>query len=112
MVKGKSGWKESITYVVLFVAIITVTAFVLTSIYWPSGFIFWLIIVFVGVVLLVNWHAKTFKYKCKECGNEFEVSALKDFISPHGVNRNGSGWKYLKCPKCKKRSRVNIIKKY
>lgn len=111
MTKENTGWKEAVSYIALFVAIITITAFVIIPVYWPSGFVFWLVIVFAGTVLLVNWHSDNFKYKCKNCGNYFEISAFRDFISPHGITRDGGGWKYLKCPKCKKRSRAVIVEK-
>jgi len=66
-------------------------------------------VVVASLILIVRWHAKNFFYICSKCGEEFKISTVMDFISPHGLSKSG-GWKYLKCPKCKKWSRAKIIK--
>ena len=63
-----------------------------------------------GLVILISWHAKVTAYYCPVCGYEFEISILTDFFSPHGVNKNGA-WKYLKCPNCSNRSKIEILVK-
>jgi hypothetical protein len=44
------------------------------------------------------------------CENPFKISSLINFISPHGIDKQG-GWKYLKCPACKTRNRARVIAK-
>jgi DNA-directed RNA polymerase subunit RPC12/RpoP len=75
----------------------------------PSGWYIGLIIIVIAVgilFLLVRWHARNFAYRCPECGQEFEISTFTDFISPHG-----GGKKYLRCPRCQKRSWANEMEK-
>ena len=60
--------------------------------------------------LLVSWHARTFAYLCPACGYVFTISIWKDFISPHGVDKDG-GWKILHCPGCKHWMKARIIPK-
>lgn len=74
----------------------------------------WIVVLFVVVViglpLLVLWHARTFGYRCRSCGNEFEISVPADFISPHGLGFGGS-WKLLRCPKCRRWTRAFVVRK-
>jgi uncharacterized C2H2 Zn-finger protein len=65
----------------------------------------WLMIIAGVLVLLVVWHAKNFVYLCPRCGEVFEVSKLENFISPNGVNK-----KYLRCPRCGKRTWTEILR--
>jgi hypothetical protein len=64
-----------------------------------------------GLFLLVIWHNHTFAYRCKTCDSTFEISALVNFVSPHGISRNGKGWKLLKCPHCASWGRAEVVKK-
>ncbi len=41
---------------------------------------------------------------------DIEISVLTDFLSPHGVDKEGA-WMYLKCPNCSNRSRMRILVK-
>jgi len=68
----------------------------------------WLASVALGLWLLIAWHSHAFVYECKNCGHVFEISVLKDLVSPHGVGRVG-GWKYLRCPNCGKRDRARLL---
>jgi hypothetical protein len=70
----------------------------------------WLMAVVVGLFLLVRWHTRAFGYRCRNCGNEFEISMLMDFVSPQGLGRGG-GWKCLRCPKCGRWTRAFVINK-
>jgi DNA-directed RNA polymerase subunit RPC12/RpoP len=58
------------------------------------------------LVLAVFWHAANFAYHCPKCETEFEISALKDLISPHTPTA-----KYLRCPKCGKQGWASVLKK-
>lgn len=72
--------------------------------------VFVLVAVVAGVALLVVWHARTFGYRCRRCGNEFTISAALDFISPHGLWLDG-GWKVLRCPRCHRWIRARVIRR-
>jgi DNA-directed RNA polymerase subunit RPC12/RpoP len=70
----------------------------------------WIALAVAGLVILVFWHAKATAYLCPKCGYEFEISILTDFFNLHGVDTPG-GWKYLRCPNCSNRSRMEILVK-
>lgn len=76
---------------------------------WPTGFVVWVFIVSVGLYLMVRWHARSTGYRCRNCGNEFEISTFTDLVSPHGTG--DGGWTYLKCPRCEKRTRAKVLRK-
>lgn len=101
-----SDWTKSLLFIGIYVAVISVTAFLLLVTYWYV----WLAIVAGGLFMLVLWHKKSTAYHCPKCGNEFEISFLTDFFSPHRVTKNG-GWTFLKCPKCQNRSKMEILLK-
>lgn len=62
-----------------------------------------------GLIALINWHTRSFAYRCARCGHEFEISTLKNAVSPHGPGWGG-GWKLLRCPECRRWSRARVIK--
>lgn len=57
---------------------------------------------------LVAWHSYHFGYRCGNCGNEFSIGVLKDFISPQGAGKRG-GWKLLRCPRCGKITKAHVL---
>jgi hypothetical protein len=85
------------------VLVILLSVTILNSQFGRLGMFLWLTAVLITVggvlIVLVRWHARNTAYRCPACLHEFEISALRDFISPHGFGR-----KYLKCPACGKRS--------
>jgi len=99
---GKGDWIKIIVYITLLIGVITIGGIFLL----PSYFYIWLILTSGSMLLFIRWHIRTFAYKCSRCGCEFEISLLTYFINPHGP-----GWKYLKCPECKKRSRATLVRK-
>ena len=102
----REDWRKTFSYIAVLVAINVIgTLFLL-----PALWYIWLILIAGSLFLLVRWHAKNFAYRCLKCGHEFEISISRDFISPHGSSE-GSGWKYLKCPKCHERSRATVLRK-
>jgi len=103
----RSDWTKSLRFIGLYVAVISITAFLLLVTYWYV----WLAIVAAGLFLIVSWHQKSTAYRCPKCGSEFEISFLTDFISPHGVTKEGGGWTYLKCPRCHTRTKMEILLK-
>jgi len=42
--------------------------------------------VVVAAAIFAVWHARTFAYRCRNCGDEFTLLPLLDFISPHGFD--------------------------
>ena len=102
----KKDWVKTLIYITLFMIVIGFTAIYLLLSHWYI----WITLTAVGLVILISWHAKATGYQCPICNYEFEISTLTDFLSPHGVNKSGA-WKYLKCPNCSNRSRMEIILK-
>lgn len=100
----KGDISKSLLLIGIYVAAISVTAFLLLVTYWYI----WLALVAGGLFLLILWHKKSTAYRCPRCGNEFEISFLTDFFSPHGVTNTGGGWMYLKCPRCQNRSKMQV----
>ncbi len=87
-------WKDRAVTLLLVGVLIAVTAIYPRMIGLGRPVIF-VLIVGALLALLVRWHAARFGYRCPECGNEFAISALRDFLSPHTPTS-----KYLRCPKC------------
>lgn len=99
---------RTILYVAAFVAVTVAGAVILLATRSLAGLVVWIALVVVGLLLLVRWHARTFAYRCGHCDNEFQVSPWTDFVSPHWPTREG-GWKWLRCPRCGRRTRATIV---
>ena len=95
-------------YVAVYTAAIGVGAFLLMP-GGSAGAFAWSVIVVGGAFLLIRWHARNTAYRCRNCGHEFEISILTDAMSLHGSG--GGGWQYLRCPRCGKRTRTEILRK-
>jgi len=102
----RRDWYKSLAFIVVYLAVLAVTGVFLLISYWYV----WRVFAAAGLMLLVLWHAKATAYHCPRCGYEFEISVLTDFFSSHGVDRERA-WKYLKCPNCHHRSRMEILVK-
>jgi DNA-directed RNA polymerase subunit RPC12/RpoP len=103
---NKSDWIITIILLVFYIVLVIAISVWLA----PQYMILSILLGAIGLLLLVLWHNRTFAYRCSSCGNEFEISALLNFFSPHGIDNEG-GWKYLKCPSCKIWRRARVIKK-
>lgn len=104
---SRADWMRSAIYLCLYIAALVVGAILLIPIDWPLGFIIWLVIIASGgMFLLITWHARNFAYRCPACHHEFEISVLRDLISP-----NGTRSKYLQCPGCHRRVWAEVLKK-
>jgi len=97
----EKDWYRTAGAILLFIAVIGASSILLLPDYWYL----WLLEIIAGTLLLVIWHTKNFAYLCPKCGEVFEVSALENFLGPNGINR-----KYLKCPRCRKRSWAEILR--
>ncbi len=54
----------------------------------PIGVILCVGVAVGSMYLLLRWHARSTVYRCPDCGQEFEMSVLTDFISPHWHSKN------------------------
>jgi len=102
---SRKDWVKGIAVIAVYVAAISLGAFLLL----PDWWYLWLIGVAGGLVSIVGWHTKSYAYRCRNCGREFEISFLTNLVAPHGIDKEGA-WEWLKCPHCRKRGRANIIK--
>jgi DNA-directed RNA polymerase subunit RPC12/RpoP len=103
-------WEQTALYFAVGMLLIVTAAIFLFAINRIVGAILWFALVAVVLVALVSWHTKTYAYRCKQCGEEFEISRVTNFVSPQGVDKDGA-WKYLRCPRCDKHERAEILKK-
>jgi hypothetical protein len=103
-------WERTAFYLAVAMLLIVTGAIFLVAINRIIGAILWFALVGVGLTILVSWHTKMYAYRCKQCGEQFEISPLTNFVSPQGVGKNGA-WKYLKCPRCNKYERAEVLKK-
>lgn len=108
----KKEWKRSLLYIAVLVAIVTVGAFVLLPDYWYGFLILVVVLIFLVVIIVVREQGEVV-FKCPKCGQEFEISALKSTIAPHGVTKKEGKWfewKYLECPMCHEKARMFPVK--
>jgi len=101
----RKDWIMGIASLVIFILVITFGALFLFTDYWYI----WPILVVCGVAILVLRQTRNYACRCRDCGEEFEISFFINLISPHGVDKEGS-WQWVKCPSCEKRTRVTVIK--
>jgi len=102
----RKDWVKSLFYIAIYIAVLGFSSFYLLLSYW----FVWAMLVIGGLLILLYWHARNTGYHCQKCGCEFEISMLTDFLSHHGVDKEGA-WMYLNCPKCSTRSRMRILLK-
>jgi hypothetical protein len=102
----RKDWYKTFVFIALYLAFLALTAIYLLLSYWYV----WMVLAAVGLATLVFWHAKATAYRCPICACVFEISALADFLEPHGVTKKG-GWTYMKCPCCHNRSKMEILVK-
>jgi DNA-directed RNA polymerase subunit RPC12/RpoP len=93
------------------IGIVMILAFPLIFLMKIPGLIIFLLIVGLCLFLFVRGlikdfaSSKGFSFRCPECGHEFYLHILKFFITP-GVSLN----KYTKCPRCRTRSMMMVLK--
>jgi len=105
-----SEWERTALYLAVGMLLIVTGAIFLFAINRVIGAILWFVLIGVVLTFLVSWHTKTYAYRCKQCGEQFEISPVMNFVSPQGVGKEGA-WKYLKCPRCNKHERAEVLKK-
>ncbi len=111
----KEDWKKIFTYAGILIGLITIGAFLLVfSNVQGWIFLFWIFLgCSVGTFLLTMWLARTYgrSYRCPECGHIFEVSNFTFFLGYGRGSKLRIGRKYIKCPKCGKKSWKSWMKK-
>lgn len=108
----KKEWKESLLIIVALVVVLTIGAVFLIPDYW-YGFVILVVVVIFFVIILVIREQGAAVFKCPTCGQEFEISAFKNVMSPHGVSKKEGKWyewKYLECPMCHEKAKMFPVK--
>jgi DNA-directed RNA polymerase subunit RPC12/RpoP len=104
---NKNDWLRVGAYLLIWLVLLAIGGAILIPLSPPIGLIIWLVLFAgTGLLWLVRWHSHSTGYRCSECGAEFEISALVDFISPQVPDK-----KYLKCPQCGKRAWDQVLMK-
>lgn len=106
----RQDWERTALYLAIGMLLIVTGAIFLFAINRVIGAILWFALIAIVLVLLISWHTRTYAYRCKQCGEEFEISRLTNFVSPQGISNDGA-WKYLRCPQCDKHQRAEVLKK-
>lgn len=70
----------------------------------------WPVIFFGPLAWLILWHTRNFAYRCRNCGNSFEISFWHNMVTPHSPDGKGGGVKYVKCPHCGKWSLAQVLR--
>lgn len=110
MVKLREPTKSDAIQTVIVVMIFIVAMAIILFLSMPDNLPAGLLLVAGCLYFLVRWHAKTFGYRCANCGTDFEITTWKDFRSFQGMNKQGS-WKYLRCPHCGKWTKARELTK-
>jgi DNA-directed RNA polymerase subunit RPC12/RpoP len=97
----KKDWFQTALLLFIFITVSSVSAIFLLPGYWY----FWLLTILALLILLLEWHARNFAYRCPRCGKIFEISALEGLLGPNSINK-----KYLNCPLCRKKAWADILR--
>ena len=65
-----------------------------------------MLLVIPGVGLVLRWMARAFAYRCPECGELFQLTALGQFTA---INMGDE--RSVRCPRCGKRSWVKALRR-
>lgn len=109
----RSEWKKSLLFIIPLVIIVSVSAFVLL----PENWIEYILVVVITMCVIIFAAVQGEKhilFKCPTCGQEFEISAMKNALSPHGVTKKDGKWvewKHLECPMCHEKTKMFPLKK-
>lgn len=102
----RRDWVIGIGLILLFLIVIGVGGFILI----PDHWVWWLILVLGGTLLLAFNQNKNYGCRCRVCQGEFEIGFLTNLFAPHGIDKVGS-WLWVKCPSCGTKSKVTVIRK-
>jgi DNA-directed RNA polymerase subunit RPC12/RpoP len=100
----KNSWfRNAKNLTVLFwVAVVAITAILLI----PNNWIFWLVILVVGIVRIVVLLAPRTRYKCNKCGNVFQWVGRRATLMPTAKDLEVAN-EGPRCPKCGSK---NVVK--
>jgi len=103
--------KRSLGYIAIIVSTIAVSSLLLTTQYW----FVWPVIIVLMLVFVGYFTASKNRYQCPCCNKPFRITALQDFLAPHGITKGENGeiyeWKLLKCQGCTKRQKCYRVEK-
>jgi hypothetical protein len=110
-ITGKE-WMKSLVVIGVTVAIISISAFIVLPTY-PLVWVGMVLAAAIVIMVIATREEKTAIYKCPACGQEFEVSATRRLLAPHGVTKKEGKWlewKRLECPICHETSKMYPVK--
>ncbi|MCX6653357.1 MAG: hypothetical protein NT137_08435 [Methanomassiliicoccales archaeon] len=106
--EGEQGSKRrtrlKTTFLIAYIVIIAVAAFLLLPTYWYL----WLIITLIGLFRIASWYMPRTTYLCSNCGKEFIArrgSSLRPAADLY------SGTTKTKCPKCGSTSWTKVTRR-
>jgi predicted RNA-binding Zn-ribbon protein involved in translation (DUF1610 family) len=76
----------------------------------PALLFLWPVVFLGPLAWLILWHTRNFAYRCRNCGNSFEISFWHNALTPHSPDGKGGGVKYVKCPSCGKWSLAQVLR--
>jgi len=106
---SRNDARRAFVYLTAYVALILFAAIAFMPKYWYV----WAMLVIIPLTFLVKWSVNVSAFRCRNCGNIFEVKTHQYAAGPHGFWKNKKdgwyGWRYLKCPKCGKRTSAIVM---
>lgn len=64
-------WLRTLAALIVFFVYVGLMTGVLV---WTGHLWLYILSIGLGLVVLANWHTRTFAYRCAKCGHEFEIS--------------------------------------
>jgi fatty-acid desaturase len=102
---SKQELKKSLLLIALIVGAIALSSLLLFTQFW----FVWPAIIVCLLFAVGYFTASKDTYECSSCKKAFKITAMQDFLAPHGVTKGTNGqlyeWKLLKCPGCNKREK-------
>jgi DNA-directed RNA polymerase subunit RPC12/RpoP len=102
-----SPWRNAKNLTALFwAAVVAITALLLL----PDNWVFWLVILVVGIVRIAILLAPKTQYKCNKCGNVFQWVGRRATLMPTAADLQAAN-EGPSCPKCGSKSVVKENKR-
>jgi len=107
--EGEQGSKRrtrlKTTFLIAYIVIIAVAAFLLLPTYWYL----WFIITLIGLFRIASWYMPRTTYLCSNCGKEF-IARRGSSLRPTAADLY-SGTTKTKCPKCGSTSWTKVTRR-
>ena len=101
----RKEWHISLVWISVILMVLLVSSLLLFTTFW----FIWPLIVVVILVAVGSLTGSKKSWQCPSCGAIYKITALQDFLAPHGISKGSQGelleWKSLKCTSCSKRSK-------